>query len=214
MTRQPEPITARENQKTRGQAATSAKRHPVIATLAIAAVALTILAAAIERQPTAPPDLHPRRPATSPPHTATDLGVRPGPAARTPNRVRVRPHSRARRIAPAAHRLWPTGADYAARRFVTTYLRFTYAQLPASKIRAVAPQLQAHIAANPPEVPEQIHRLHPRVTTLTIIPARIADAGTGWAATVTVTDGRESYQIIINLAARQRRWLATAILAP
>jgi hypothetical protein len=110
--------------------------------------------------------------------------------------------------------LWPAAADHAARQFVTTYLRFTYAQLPASKIQAVAPQLQAHIAANPPEVPEQIHRLRPRVTTLAIIPARIADAGAGWAATVTVTDGLESYQITVNLAPRQRRWLATAILAP
>jgi hypothetical protein len=97
---------------------------------------------------------------------------------------------------------------------VTTYLRFTYGQLPASKIQAVAPQLQAHIAENPPEVPEPIHRLRPRVTTLAIIPARIADDGAGWAATATVTDGLESYQITVNLAPRQRRWLATAILAP
>jgi hypothetical protein len=110
--------------------------------------------------------------------------------------------------------LWPTGADHAARQFVTTYLLFTYAQLPASEIKAVARQLQAHIAADPPEVPEQIHRLRPRVTTLAIIPARIADAGSRWAATATVTDGLESYQITVNLASRRRRWIATAILAP
>jgi hypothetical protein len=109
--------------------------------------------------------------------------------------------------------LWPTGADRAARQFVTTYLRFTYAQLPPRKIQAATPQLQAHIAANPPEVPEQIHRLRPRVIMLAIIPARIADAGAGWAATATVTDGLESYQITVNLGSRQRRWLATAILA-
>jgi hypothetical protein len=207
MTRQPEPITARENQNTLRQVATS-----VIATLAIAVVALTILAAAIGRQPAVAP--HGRRSATSPPHTATDPEGRAGPASHAPTRVQVRRHSRTGRIAPSAHRLWPTAADHAARRFVTTYLRFTYAQLRASKIQAVAPELRAHVAANPPEVPEQVHRLHPRVTTLAIIPARIADAGSGWAATATVTDGLESYQITVNLALRQRRWLVTAILAP
>jgi hypothetical protein len=89
---------------------------------------------------------------------------------------------------------------------------FTYAQLPASKIRADDPQLQAHIAANAPEVPEWVHRLHPEVSTLAVIPARLADAGAGWAATVTVTDGLESYQISVKIAPRARRWLVTAIL--
>jgi hypothetical protein len=128
--------------------------------------------------------------------------------------MHVKQHSPAGRITPPVHHWWPTGADDAARRFVMTYLSFTYAQLPARKIQAVVPELQAQIAANPPKVPAQVHRLHPRVTTLAIIPARIADAGTGWAATATVTDGLESYQIAVKVAARQRRWLATAILAP
>jgi hypothetical protein len=94
-----------------------------------------------------------------------------------------------------------------------TYLPFTYSQLPATKIQAAAPRLHAHLAANPPEVPQAIHHLHPRVTALAIIPARIADAGEGWAATVTVTDGLESYDITVKLAQLHRRWLVTTVLA-
>jgi hypothetical protein len=102
----------------------------------------------------------------------------------------------------------------AARSFLATYVPFTYAQLPASKIRADDPRLQAYIAANPPAVPEWVDRLHPDLSTPTIVPARLADAGAGWAATVVVADGLESYRISVKIAARPWRWLATSILTP
>jgi hypothetical protein len=110
--------------------------------------------------------------------------------------------------------LWPEAARDAALSFLATYVPFTYGQLLASNIRADDPELQGHIAANPPEVPEWVHRLHAEVSTPAIIPARLADAGAGWVATVTVTDGLESYQVSVKIAPRRRRWLVTSILTP
>ena len=110
--------------------------------------------------------------------------------------------------------LWPRAALSAARRFLRTYLPFTYGQLPAWAIRGAVPALRTRIAASPPEVPATIRRLHPRVTALTIIPARIMDAGAGWAATATVTDRLETYHVTVTLGQQHRRWLVTSILAP
>jgi hypothetical protein len=110
--------------------------------------------------------------------------------------------------------LWPRAALTTARRFLNTYLRFTYGQLPARTIRGAAPALRTRIAASPPQVPATIRHLHPRVTALTIIPARIIDAGAGWAATATVSDRHETYPVTVTLGQQHGRWLVTAILAP
>jgi hypothetical protein len=47
-----------------------------------------------------------------------------------------------------------------------------------------------------------------------IIPARIVDAGAGWAATATVSDRQEVYHVTVTLDQQHGRWLVTAILAP
>jgi hypothetical protein len=70
------------------------------------------------------------------------------------------------------------------------------------------------IAANAPEVPDAIRRLHPRVTAVTIIPALIVDAGAEWAASATVSDRQQTYQLTATLGEQHGRWLVTAILAP
>jgi hypothetical protein len=110
--------------------------------------------------------------------------------------------------------LWPTAARSGARRFLSTYLPFTYAQIPASKIQAATPALHARIASDPPDVPSPIRRLHPQITALAIIPARIVNPGSGWAATATITDGQQRYQVTIKLGHAHGRWLVTAILTP
>jgi hypothetical protein len=110
--------------------------------------------------------------------------------------------------------LWPPAAADAARRFLEAYLPFTYGQLPAREIPAASSALRARIASNRPRVPEAIHRLHPRVTNLLVEPARVQDAGAGWAASATVVDGLESYPVAVKLGEIDGRWIVTALLPP
>jgi hypothetical protein len=190
----------------------AAKAHPVAAALAIVAVTVAILI------PTDKLADEPRPHATgrATPAVVIARGPSPpaGPVVAGQSGALLKPRRRARHAASPARRLWPQAAQVAARSFLATYVPFTYAQLPASKIRADDPQLQAQIAANPPGVPEWVDRLHPDISTPAIVPARLADAGAGWAATVIVTDGLERYQISVKIALRQRRWLVTSILSP
>jgi hypothetical protein len=82
------------------------------------------------------------------------------------------------------------------------------------RARAPTPALHARIASDPPDVPSPIRRLHPHISTLAIIPARIVNAGSGWAATATITDGQQRYQVTIKLGHAHGRWLVTGILTP
>jgi hypothetical protein len=190
----------------------AAKAHPVATALAIVAVTVAILIAA--HNPANEPMPHAADPGAPAVVTARAPSPPVGPVVAGQSGVPPKSHTRARHAASPARRFWPEAAQDAARSFLATYVPFTYAQLAANKIRADDEQLQAHIAANPPEVPAWVHRLHPKVSTLAIIPARLADAGAGWAATVTVTDGMESYQVSVKIAPRPQRWLVTSILTP
>jgi hypothetical protein len=205
----------------RRRALAAGEAHPVAAALAVLTLALAILAAAGSESrdtPRAQTGLVPTqaRPEGTVP-SAPKLG---SVAAHGPQRRPVPTAKHGHRRGAAVHRrrtgraLWPRAALNAAERFLHTYLPFTYGQLPASAIAGATPMLRARIAANPPAVPAAIRRLHPTVTALTIIAARIADAGTGWAATATVSDRRESYQVTVKLGQQHGRWLVTSIVAP
>jgi hypothetical protein len=199
------------------------KAHPVAAALAILTLALAIIAAAGESRHTPP-----ARTAVGGTHAAGPQRVAPTVPATSASAVAHGAEPRAtasasrkrdrRAAAPRGQRtgraLWPRGALSAARRFLRTYLPFTYGQLPARAIQAAAPSLRARIAANPPQVPAAIRRLRPRVTALAIIPARIIDAGARWAATATVSDRQETYHVIVTLDQQHGHWLVTAILTP
>jgi hypothetical protein len=196
-------------------AVAAVKAHPLATIVAIVTLTLAILAAAGQQ----------RRPLAANNGGSATRPARPHLATRTPpasSRSQPAPATAARRErarAPARARtgprpLWPQAARSAARRFLSTYLPFTYAQIPASKIRAATPALHARIASDPPDVPSPIRRLHPHISTLAIIPARIVNAGSGWAATATITDGQQRYQLTIKLGHAHGRWLVTGILTP
>lgn len=220
--RPPDQTRIRSTGVARRHALAAVKSHSTAATLA----ALTLAAATIvvaqgpqrtSRLQTGIVDTQGARPervttpsaVTSPSPPAHGAQTR---AAATGRRERRLGHARpGQRIGQA---LWPHAAGNAAQRFLRTYLPYTYGQLPPRAIQAAAPRLRARIAANPPEVPAAIRRLHPTVTALTIIPARIADAGAGWAATATVTDGPQNYEVTVKVGRQHGRWLVTAILTP
>ena len=133
------------------------------------------------------------------------------PTAKRARRT-TRRHSTSRSQPMSELPLWPSSARRAAWRFFATYVPFTYGQLPSRGIVAASSSLVARLAANPPEVPAAMHRLHPHITALDMIPARIIDAGAGWAATATITDGIETYQMTVKLDQPHGRWLVTGLL--
>jgi hypothetical protein len=204
------------------RARAAVRAHPIAAAVAALTLALALLTALGEsrhiRQPqTGVISAHAGRSQGAAVTVLPNPGLRSG-QARQPRSATTAARSR-RRAAPAhangsGRMLWPRAALSAARRFLRTYLPFTYGQLPARTIRGAVPALRMRIAARPPEVPATIRRLHPRVTALTIIPARITDAGAGWAATATVSDRQETYHVTVTLARQHGRWLVTALLAP
>lgn len=217
------PARLPDNRTARRTAPAAIKAHPIAATFAILALALPLLAASGEHG-------HPRRhqilsmTVTAPearaggagdmtPATSASLGVhgRQGRAASPQHESQRRPVGA--RTQASSRAPWPRGAQKPARRFLNTYLRFTYGQLPARDIAGATPQLRARLAANPPAVPAATRRLRSHITALALIPARIADAGPGWAATATVTDRQETYQVTVKLGRRHGRWLITAIRA-
>jgi hypothetical protein len=199
----------------RRAALAAVKAHPLGTIVAIVALTLTIFAmAGQQRRPRAANN---GSSATRPPRPHLAMGTPPASSRSQPPPARATRRERAR--APAGARtqprsLWPQAARSAARRFLSTYLPFTYAQIRASKIQAATPTLHIRIASDPPDVPSPIRRLHPQITALTIIPARIVNAGSGWAATATITDGQQRYQVTIKLGHAHGRWLVTGILTP
>jgi hypothetical protein len=204
------------------RARTAVKAHPIAAAVATLTLALALLTALRESRHTSRPQIgvisaHARRPQGAVVTVLANPGLRSGQATQPRSAVTIT-RSR-RRAAPTyangtGRMLWPSAALSAARRFLRTYLPFTYGQLPARTIRGAVPALRTRIAASPPEVPATIRRLHPRVTALTIIPARIIDSGAGWAAIATVTDRLETYHVTVTLGQQHGRWLVTSILAP
>ena len=204
------------------RALTAVKAHPVAAVVAVLTLALAILTAVGESRDTPRPQTgvigaHTGRTEGALITVLPNPGLRGGQAPQPRSPVTA---TRERRRAAPAHAngtggaLWPRGALNAARRFLSTYLPFTYGQIPARAIRSAVPALRTRIASNPLAVSATVRRLHPQVTALTIIPARIIDAGAGWAATATVTDRHETYQVTVTLDQQHGQWLVTSILAP
>jgi hypothetical protein len=134
------------------------------------------------------------------PELQTILLLNPPPPPRS--RIRTRP-------APPPSSP-PTGLRAATTRFLSTYLPYTYGQLPARRVTNASPQLLHHLERQPPHVPAAVRFLHPAVRSLSFE----RDPAGGWAAITTVSDRQQTYQMTIQLDHAHGRWLATAILTP
>jgi len=107
---------------------------------------------------------------------------------------------------PAAPLSGPAAARRAALAFTNSYLDYTYGHANVSQLRALTPELQAAIAANPPRVPATIQALHPRIATLALTPHH-----PGWQADANITDGQNTYQVISLIGRIHREWLVVAL---
>ncbi|MBS0592025.1 MAG: hypothetical protein JSR84_01000 [Proteobacteria bacterium] len=117
------------------------------------------------------------------------------------------------RVPPPNPGLLPAqrAARDAARRFLRGFLPYSYRQLPAGRIEAIAPPLRRELTSSAPRVPPAYRQLRPRLLSLDLA-VSAGDVGIDFVATV--DDGVHTYQL--RLAVRpvlegEHGWLVTAV---
>jgi hypothetical protein len=93
-----------------------------------------------------------------------------------------------------------------ARRFLRGYLPWLYGRGPVTAIAAATGAVLAALKAHPPNIPPSMHGLDPRLAAL-----GMQRHGGAWKALANVTDGRETYELILTLKQTRRRWFASAV---
>ena len=107
---------------------------------------------------------------------------------------------------PAAPPTGPAAVRRAALGFTQSYLSYTYGHTAARQLRDLTPELQAAIAADPPQVPAATRALDPRIASVAL-----KRDGARWMAAANVTDGQSTYQVTSVLARIRGDWLAIAL---
>ncbi len=106
----------------------------------------------------------------------------------------------------------PTGSQpalTAARVFLRGYLPWLYGEGPLSAIRDATSGLLAYLKAHTPIVPLTVQHLHPRVAAIAAQP----DGGS-WQALPNITDGDETYELVLCLQSNNGRWVVHAVASP
>jgi len=110
--------------------------------------------------------------------------------------------------APAA----PPGSsapEHAARAFLDGYLPWLYGQGPLRAIRDATATLVAGPQRRPPRVPLTVRSLHPELVAIALQRHRGA-----WQALPNVTDGRETYELVLTITQTRGHWLVSGVGNP
>jgi hypothetical protein len=94
----------------------------------------------------------------------------------------------------------------AARVFLAGYLPWLYHEAPLTSIQGASPALLEYLKANTPRVPLTMQGLHPRVAAIAVQRHRGS-----WQALPNITDGQETYELVLSLRLTAGRWLVTAV---
>jgi hypothetical protein len=97
----------------------------------------------------------------------------------------------------------------AARVFLHGYLPWLYAEGPLGAIHDATRGLLAYLKAHPPIVPLTMQHLHPRVAAIAVQ----RDTGS-WQALPSITDGDETYELVLSLDLTAGRWVVSAVSLP
>ncbi len=97
----------------------------------------------------------------------------------------------------------------AARVFLHGYLPWLYAEGPLDAIHDATPGLLAYLKAHTPRVPISMEGLHPRVAALAV-----ERHGGSWQALPNITDGQETYELVLALRLANRLWVVGAVTNP
>jgi hypothetical protein len=97
-------------------------------------------------------------------------------------------------------------AEVVARLFLRGYLPWLYGQAPLKTITAATSELLAGLKAHPPRIPPTTRALRPTVAAIAM-----QRRGRGWLALPNISDGRETYELLLTLAQTRGRWLVSNV---
>jgi len=96
-----------------------------------------------------------------------------------------------------------------ARRFLHGYLPWLYGHEPVAVDAGATGALLGALKAHPPNIPPSMQGLHSRLAAL-----GLQRQGGAWQALANVTDGRETYELILTLTQTRGRWFVSSVGEP
>ena len=99
--------------------------------------------------------------------------------------------------------------ENAARLFLRGYLPWLYGQAPLHSIDAATSGLLASLNAHMPRIPPTMQSLRPKVAAIAM-----QRHGHGWQALPNISDGHETYELVLTIAQTRGRWLVTNVSSP
>jgi hypothetical protein len=96
-----------------------------------------------------------------------------------------------------------------ARRFLQGYLRWLYGQVSLHAIEDATTGLLVGLKSHPPRIPAGMRSLHATVAAIAL-----QRDGSGWQALPNITDGRETYELVLTITQRRGRWLVSGVRNP
>jgi hypothetical protein len=99
--------------------------------------------------------------------------------------------------------------ETAARRFLQGYLRWLYGQAPPHAIEEATTRLLVGLKSHPPRIPPAMRSLHAIVAAVAM-----QRHGSDWQALPNVTDGRETYELVLTITQTRGRWVVSGVSNP
>jgi hypothetical protein len=99
--------------------------------------------------------------------------------------------------------------EHAARAFLDGYLPWLYGQGTPRAIHDATGALLAGLSRRPPRVPLTMRSLHPKLLALALQRHRGE-----WQALPNITDGRETYELVVTITQARGRWLVSGVSDP
>ena len=101
------------------------------------------------------------------------------------------------------------GAQDAARLFLRGYLPWLYGQAPLRAITRATSGLLADLKAHPPRIPPTMQALRPKVAAIAL-----QRRDHGWQALPNISDGHETYELVLTIVQERGRWLVSNVANP
>lgn len=97
-------------------------------------------------------------------------------------------------------------ALHTVRVFLRGYLEWLYGRASLGTVTAATGGLLAGLDTRPPRIPPGTRSLHPAVEAIAMQPR-----GRGWRALPNISDGRETYQLVLAVARTRAGWLVSNV---
>jgi hypothetical protein len=100
-------------------------------------------------------------------------------------------------------------AEHAARTFIGGYLAWLYGQAPLRAVGTATAGLLAVFKTHPPRTPPTMQAMRPKVEAIAM-----QHRDRGWQALANISDGHETYELVLTIAQTRRRWLVSTVSSP